>query len=228
MPFYLHKDEKDQRIAFWKIEEPDSFFTERTGFVNPDNLKRFTHPQARLQWLASRLLLFELLGPVLYKTLKKDASGKPIAQGQGFELSISHSDDLVAVAISKNIIGIDIQKITPKLAAVAPKFILEADLAAINLGKEKQLEQIHVHWGIKEALFKAYSKGQLDFKEHLKLNWNAAFAKEGDTFDAFVMKNDETEPYSASYELVFDNYLLCIVTKLQTLHYSKDFTDIKI
>ena len=213
MPFYLHKEEKDQRIAFWKIEEPDSFFSERTGFVNPDNLKRFTHPQARLQWLASRLLLFELLGPDLYKSLKKDSTGKPMAEGQGFELSISHSDDLVAVAISKNTIGIDIQKITPKLAVVAPKFIPAVDLSLIHSSKEKQLEQIHVHWGIKEALFKAYSKGQLDFKEHLKLDWNAAFSDNGAAFDAFVVKETEKEHYNASYELVFDNYLLCVVTK---------------
>lgn len=213
MPLHLHKDTPELKIAFWQIAENEAYFLERTHFINPQNLQRFTHPQARLQWLASRLLLFEVLGADNYRMLAKDAAGKPIAQDHPFELSISHSDNVVGIAIAQNPIGIDIQRITPKMQRIAHKFVPENQLETVLGMSEFGLETLHVHWGTKEALFKAYGKGQLDFKQHLHLNWHKGYVPEGDSFDAYVLKVDKKEYYRGQYEIIFEDYLFCLVTK---------------
>jgi 4'-phosphopantetheinyl transferase len=213
MPLQLHQDTAELKIAFWQIAETEDFFLEQAHFINPENLGRISHPQARLQWLASRLLLFRVLGADQYKKLQKDSTGKPITDNQSFELSISHSEELVAIAIAQQPIGIDIQRISSKMERIAHKFIPENQLTTILARSKYNLETLHVHWGIKEALFKAYGKGQLDFKEHLHLNWHKDFEPKGDSFDAAVLKDREKTEYSGHYEQVFEDYLFCHVTK---------------
>ncbi len=213
MPLHIHCNNEEMRLAFWLISEPESFFLERTGFVDPENLKLYKHPQVRLQWLASRLLLFQLLGEDLYKTLKKDDKGKPFSVGNSIEISISHSGNLVAVAVSLKNIGIDIQEFTPKLVKIAAKFV-KAPLLSLIEKNEFFSEAVHVHWGVKEALFKAYGSGNLDYKENLFLEWNSHYNIEGEAFIAYVNKSvAETYAYRATYEKVFENFLLCTVTK---------------
>ena len=213
MPLHLHQDTRGLKIAFWQIAETEDFFLRQAHFINPENLQRISHPQARLQWLASRLLLYRVLGPDHYKNLQKDSVGKPISENESFELSISHSDELVAIAISQQPIGIDIQRISAKMERIAHKFVPEKELETLMGMSKLSLETLHVHWGTKEALFKAYGKGQLDFKQHLHLNWHKGFVPEGDSFDAYVLKADEKTEYRGHYEKVFKDYLFCHVTK---------------
>lgn len=211
MPWYWQKNPLQLEIAIWKIEEAESYFRQRTPFVNQEALGRYKHPQTRLHWLASRLLLHEVLGAVKYQQLGKDANGKP--QARDFELSISHSEDLVAIAIgNKNQnIGIDIQGFSPKLENIAPKFIPPIQLADIA-GSTYFKELVHIHWGIKEALFKAYGKGKLDFKKHLILDWDQTFNPEGATFNSWVQKENIQLVYQSTYQITTENYLLCSVT----------------
>lgn len=211
MPWYWQESPLDAKLAIWKIEEAESFFLQRTTFVNASALARYRHPQTRLHWLASRLLLHEALGEEKYQQLAKDAKGKP--QAKDFELSISHSAELVAILIGAKhqSIGLDIQHFSPKLEKIASKFIPAQDLEKI---KEQPYfkELVHIHWGIREALFKAYGKGRLDFKEHLILDWSQDFKAEGDQFKTYIKKEGEYLEFQASYEISDENYLICIVT----------------
>lgn len=211
MPWYWQENPLQLKIAIWKVEEAESYFRQRTPFVNKEAHERYKHPQTRLHWLASRLLLHEVLGPEQYQQLGKSSKGKP--QARDFELSISHSADLVAIAIGKKEqnIGIDIQDFSPKLEKIAPKFIPPIDLAEIATDPYFK-ELVHIHWGMKEALFKAYGKGKLDFKKHMILDWNQNFNPQGERFKSFIRKENIQLEYKSAYQITEGNYLLCSVT----------------
>jgi 4'-phosphopantetheinyl transferase len=211
MPWHWQETALDLKLAIWKIEEAESYFLQRIDFIDPQVIKRYRHPQSRLHWMASRLLLHQALGNEKYQQLSKDNKGKPKAKD--FELSISHSEDLVAIAIGKKdqSIGLDIQHFSSKLEAIASKFIPAAILDEIkNAPYFKEI--VHIHWGIKEALFKAYGKGRLDFKKHLILEWNQVFDPNGESFKSYVKKENEAIEYQSAYEITEENYLLCLVT----------------
>jgi len=81
----------------------------------------------------------------------------------GNYISISHSKKIVAIIISEQQVGLDIEKISDKALKVSSKFVSENNLN--NLNKEKAT----LIWCCKEAIFKLHQKGNVDFKEDIKL-----------------------------------------------------------
>ena len=73
-------------------------------------------------------------------------------------ISISHSKNLVAIGFSKLKIGIDIQKISEKALSLSPRFICESNLNNLSIEKATLL------WCCKEAIYKWYQKGSVNFK----------------------------------------------------------------
>jgi len=210
MPFVCHSQNEDYTIGLWKIEEPESFFVHQNIFNQENQIPPIKHTETRIQWMASRLLLSELIGAENYRNVKKDQHGRPYLEERGLCLSISHSEKMAAVIISKKNVGIDIQKMTDRLNTIDFKFIREDDLQKIWESNAYQLEQKHIHWGVKESLFKAYGLGGLDFKENLILNWNSQYKTTGDSFNACIKKLNFVNHYQAYYQEI-DNYILCYV-----------------
>lgn len=210
MPLFLHDKNESYELAIWEIEETESFFLERAYFVNPENLSNYKHPKSRLQWIASRFLLHNLLGDKNYSKLLKNSSGTPVSDDGTFHLSISHSESMVAVALSEQNIGIDIQQYLPKLSKIATKFILQKDLDLIKKDKDA-LKIIHQHWGVKEAVFKAYGLGNLDYKENIFLEKVNLFF-ENEIFPVVLIKADIQTVYTARTFEIGENYLVSIVT----------------
>ena len=73
-------------------------------------------------------------------------------------------------------VGIDIQYIVPKITRIAPKFMNEVEVSNIDkMDTSLHLDVMHIIWGAKESLFKAYGKKSVDFKKHMTLHikeWN--------------------------------------------------------
>lgn len=213
MPLYKYIENEEIKIVFWKIEEPESFFLEEAHLKNDLKLSEFKHPLSRIHWLAGRKLLFEILGKELYTQLDKDKNGKPFLKNDKLNISLSHSGIYVAVALSCFQVGIDIQEFNNKLPKLASKFIPEEMLSQI-VNKPAYAEKCHLHWGVKEAIFKAYGKGALDFKKHIILDWNSSFKDKGASFKAYLNNNEVKYEYQADCCTVFENYFLCFVTKI--------------
>jgi 4'-phosphopantetheinyl transferase len=201
MPLWLKKDlPNNAYLGIWKIEEDEAFFLQQLDLQPVEQAELApVKGRRRLEWLASRYLVHDmLLGhghddrvPVL-----KDDCGKPHLWGTPFHLSFSHSYDFVAVILANAPAGVDIQKFVPKIGAIAHKFMREEESAC--LAAETRLEHLHIFWGAKEALYKAYGRRELDFRQHIFVE-PFEFKTEGET-PARVIKDD----FNAAYRLVFE------------------------
>lgn len=91
-------------------------------------------------------------------------NGKPMLENSGYRISISHSGDLEAVLVHENVeVGIDLQHYTDKIMKIATRFMSDAEKQHAGDSVWSTL----VYWCAKEALFKYYAKGDVDFREHL-------------------------------------------------------------
>lgn len=167
MPLFYRKDINHYtRLAVWKIEESESFF-----HMGIPLLREIKHPHKRLQHLAGRFLL-PLLFPDFpaHEILVADTR-KPYLPNDIFHFSISHCDNYAAAIVSKtNRVGIDVETITQKVIRVKHKFLHTNELAFIEaLLPHEQLMMLNIAWNAKEAMYKWYSLGNVDFSEMLRI-----------------------------------------------------------
>jgi phosphopantetheinyl transferase (holo-ACP synthase) len=87
---------------------------------------------------------------------------------------------------------------------IAPKFMTEYEFASV--ADEYRLEQLHVYWGAKESLYKAYGKRALDFRDHIFLD-DFDFSPEGGQTTARVQKEDYVQHFIVTYRLL-EHYVL--------------------
>jgi 4'-phosphopantetheinyl transferase len=128
----------------------------------------FVVESRKKQWLAYRILIRKLLEPDEFK-VEYDPFGKPFLAGSDFHISVTHTDDLAAVIISKaGRTGIDIEKIKSRIEKVKHKFVNDTEHLMLIPGKE--LELITLIWCAKEALYKLYGERALDFKENMMVD----------------------------------------------------------
>jgi len=200
-------------LHIWKIAEDEAFFIRESAAADLSQLRHYRHPQARLQWLASRMMLLKILGLDQYKKLSKNDKGKPVLEENDLQISISHSDNLVAVAFSKTNFGIDIQKFTDKIPLVSGKFIPEETLMSIK-DLPDFVKICHVHWGVKEALFKADVNGSLDYRKNLILEWDNCYCEDGGNFKASILRDDNSITFTAKYVKILKDFILCTATEM--------------
>ena len=159
MPLYSKTEEADFSIGIWKIGEDLAFF-ETLFHGHPD----IQNEGKRLQWFASRHLANVMLGRP--DAITNDDTGKPNFKTAAINISISHSVRFAAVMLSKqHAVGIDVEALNPKIERVAHKFLQPEELDAISA--EEKLTKLILYWSAKEALFKLYGWGGLDFKTQL-------------------------------------------------------------
>ncbi len=152
-------------VAVWKITEQEDFFIQNTHLKLDQKELDALKGARRLEWLASRYVLSLLLDPSKKLKLQKDSFGKPQLRPKLFEISISHSNALVAAIVSKQAVGIDIQRRVSKIGRIASKFINSTE--EVFVSNRFHLSNLHLIWGAKECLFKAYGRKEVDFKKHL-------------------------------------------------------------
>ena len=182
--FYQHNINDTSRLAVWHITEHENFFLEKVRLQ-----KTISHPHKRLQHLAGRYLL-QLLHPEFPLHLIEIAeSNKPLLQDQSYHFSISHCGNYAAAIISENeSAGIDVELITPKIELIQHKFLSGDEL---NLLPELNAAFLTLCWSCKEAVYKWYGRGGVDFKNHIviksiltdnaKGNIKCVFKKDGQT-----------------------------------------------
>lgn len=213
MPIHYHHQQPQRTLLVWEQTEPEQFFQQALVLApaQQDFLQqRYSNAAARLDWLASRHTLQLLCGQhcsVFYK----DQAGKLRVPNSPFYYSISHSGTYVAVVQATTTAGVDVQIPNAKLARIAHKYIAPEVLSFLKDNPAHYQDYLHYYWGIKEALFKAYGKGQVNFIDHLHLLPFAAQA-EGQTL-ACLKKPQEEAWYKIFYKKTAD-YYLCVAIAL--------------
>ena len=177
--FYQHNINEETKLGIWLIEEPESFFLDKVP------LKRdVSHPFKRLQHLAGRYLLSFLFPGFPVEEIRIADTRQPFLASEKYHFSISHCGHYAAAIVSRNSrVGVDIELITPRIEMVAPKFLSAEESQFFNEDYILFLEQwglrgrfhqefLTLIWSSKEAIFKWYGRGELDFKKHMQLEGN--------------------------------------------------------
>jgi 4'-phosphopantetheinyl transferase EntD len=164
--FYQHNINDFTKLAVWHIVEDEKFFLEKVP------LKRdVSHAQKRLQHLAGRYLLKELFSDFPLEEILIADTRKPYLEGEQYHFSISHFGHYAAAIVSSTRrVGVDVEKASPTIEKIRNKFLSETESVIAFDGIEKsghRLRQLTLLWSAKESIFKWYSLGQVNFKEHI-------------------------------------------------------------
>ena len=150
----------------WRIDELEEIMDPNIE-LNSEDYQIFLKRKAnhlRNQFLASRKLI-GLINPDLRISYREDI---PILSDNR-NISISHSDEIVTVLISKeNGIGVDVEKINNKVHSVASKFLSSNEIQFF--GKAPSTRQLIRAWTAKEAVYKALRKPGINFSDNIILD----------------------------------------------------------
>lgn len=161
MPIFLQTSIDSSSVMIWHITEEEQFFMEQSGLISNK-----IHLKKRLEYLASRYCLQQLLPELNMEAIKIDPEGKPYIHNSSIDFSISHSYPYVAVAINKqHKIGIDIQTKQEKILRLQTKFLSTQEMTFCN----DDVTLITYAWCCKEAMYKKYALGGLDFKQNMPI-----------------------------------------------------------
>ncbi len=125
-------------------------------------------PRKQSEWLASRELLFNIAGLPERVQCLYDDFGKPYLKGIDKYISVSHSALWCAAMISDKPCGVDIQVYSDTVRRIADRFLTPAEIQKVEKS-DHSLQYLHLLWGAKECLYKAYGKRKLGFREHIFL-----------------------------------------------------------
>lgn len=177
MPIFFQQDiNGDTRLGVWKIEEPERFFLSKVPLH-----RDITHPHKRLQHLAGRYLLQHLYPDFPIQLIQIADTRKPFLEDEAYHFSISHCGDYAAAIVSRvNRVGVDIELVTDKIARIGHKFVSLEEQPVLHKswglnGEEPHLDaepvdhirKLSLLWSSKEAVFKWYGWGEVDFRRHI-------------------------------------------------------------
>ncbi len=213
--FYQHNINEFTRLAIWHITEDEDFFLRRVP------LKRdVSHAQKRLQHLAGRYLLTELFSDFPLSEILIADTRKPYLEDEKYHFSISHFGHYAAAIVSSvSRVGVDVEKASPTIEKIRNKFLSGYESAIAFEGIEKsghRLRQLTLLWSAKESIFKWYSLGQVNFKEHIC--WTKPYFLRGDFRSddlgelCFEFRKEKPVPLSVYYKIFNDLVLTFVFT----------------
>jgi phosphopantetheinyl transferase len=185
--FFQHQINESTRLGIWKIEETEEFFK-----GNVPQHRDVTHPHKRLQHLAGRFLLQFLFPDFPYHLIEIADTRKPFLPDEQYHFSISHCGDFAAAIVSKDKrVGIDIEIPTPKVENIMHKFLSQEEQQQFYKSRLPTPDSrlLTLLWSAKEAVFKWYGNGGVDFRKQIQLK---KLHEENETIDCFFSK-DESE-----------------------------------
>ena len=165
MPFFQQLHIADTHVYTWQLTETVAQL--RTGLIlsqgEEERLMTLHSQKKQREFLAIRHLLQQAQLPTT--ALSYTSEGKP--QLERSYISITHSQDFVMIALSPRPIGIDIERCTPRILRLAPRFTLWQ--APPDMDELTQIQAYTQLWTIKEALYKIADQPSVRFYEDLQV-----------------------------------------------------------
>lgn len=158
------------QIVVWNLTETLEELSELTS-LTPDEKQTWdaiSVPSKKREFLAGKYVLERAcyLLNIAYRGMEKDEHGKPHLAGREYEISLTHTEDFIAVVFSRHsAVGIDLEKPREQIFRILPRLYSPQEVAAVN----GDLDTATIYWSAKEALYKLYGKRSVDFRQHLKL-----------------------------------------------------------
>jgi phosphopantetheinyl transferase len=193
MKFFTDKSEIYLcKKAAWKLDSINLFDKEYESFFALSNLKR------QNEFLGVRHLRNQYNSAL---EIGYSEQGKPFFIDSSKHLSISHSKNYIALAISYNCIGIDIEECDERIFRVANRFLSNSEKLILDLNS---CEQLTIAWCVKEALFKLNDSIRIDFKKDIQIKE----IKANSTVSAIMKQNSQWIEKELKYEAI-DNLIMC-------------------
>ena len=151
------------RLYLWEVRETLAVLQEQVK-LTPEQTETFGkihNERAQKNFLATRLLLQEV--GYSSKMLFYDPYGRPYLN-DGQQISISHSFDRVAVIISDQAVGVDIEKKRDKIKRVARKFT-QWNYQSASFSDENIIQKLTMTWCAKEVGFKIHNNPTLTLND---------------------------------------------------------------
>lgn len=206
--FFQQNINQSSKLAIWKIEEPELFYSELVTISTT-----ISHPHKRLQHLAGRYLLPFLFADFPHTAIEIAETRKPFLPVAQYQFSISHCADFAAAIVSKNqAVGIDIEMITERVHKIKHKYLHAIEQAFVNdYPIEKQTELLTLLWSAKEAMFKWWGRGDIDFSEAMQIQ--AFELKESGVLYASFKKDNFETALELNYKIMDQMSLAWVITE---------------
>ena len=180
-------------LGVWEITETELEL--RKGLaLSSKALTRLSQRKSEVHrkgYLAIRQLLkFFEIEPQIHQY---DLQGAPYLT-DGRHLSITHTKNVAAIALSSSPVGVDLEHYQEKIKKIAPRFLHEKE--TVEGAKQFDIQYLTQIWTAKEALYKAHRIAGIHFNKQLLIEPFEATSKEG---KGRIFHNEKTW----EYELVF-------------------------
>ncbi|MCQ2974190.1 MAG: 4'-phosphopantetheinyl transferase superfamily protein [Bacteroidales bacterium] len=195
----------DLYIGFWKITEDSSvLFDMLFPYLDETEVEQFqclTHERRKCEWLASRILIFNLLGK--YQRVYYNQYGKPFIE-EDYNISITHSYDMAGVLLSRRkTVGLDVEKMNLRILKVENKLLEQTELN--ELKDDNKIQSLYVNWCAKEAMYKACGIREIDIKSNFRLEY-FDYKDQGEVY-GFITKGDYRRKILIHYS-TFEEYMI--------------------
>lgn len=220
MPLILHErtnspepDSLRNELGLWRISETEAEL--RNGLqLYPAELRQLKGIKGegrRCEFLAARNLLHQMSGRKDRGALVKDEFGKPHLEHSTLHISISHTENLSAAIAHTHPCGVDVQVFVTKIGRLAHRIMGEKETAFLT--DANRLIFQHLVWGAKEAMYKAYGRREIDFREHLLVDLEDIPLEKGHT-KGYLKKDDLQKVYQLDYRIFEGNYMLVVAVEV--------------
>jgi len=166
MPVFFQKNENDSQILIWEICESCDELLSQLNTISTEEYNSIRTTKRKKEYLVARLALKKILGCEV--NIQHHPSGQPYVSSE-MHISITHSGCWLAVIVNQtHEVGIDIEVTTEKIRKLYTRFMSHREQAEFNNGEN--LQQLHLIWSAKEALYKIIGQTAVDFANQLYIH----------------------------------------------------------
>jgi len=199
-----HYLNKDTVIGVWKIEEDLPTLLEMVE-MSPQDKKRYEiyrSTSRKMEFLSVRALLAEMLGREAKIVYNKN--NKPFIKDGSHFISITHSNKLTAILISRNErVGIDLEYMRVNINAFASKFLNRRE--KITRRWADRTYHLYIHWCAKEAMYKICDKEGINIVNDITIE---PFTVQESGEIRGSVKNERIDDQFTLWYARYDNYTI--------------------
>lgn len=158
--------EDDCQLGIWDITENYEELLSKVILLKEeqDLLNSFGRDLRKIEWLSVRVLLREMTGQEL--SIVYNGNRKPFIKGNSYNISISHSNQLSSILLSKNHkVGIDMEYMSHRISKISHRFMNVKE--QVTTDEDLKRYHLYIHWCAKEALYKICDKQDIDFRKNI-------------------------------------------------------------
>ena len=199
-----HYLNKDTVIGVWKIEEDLPTLLEMVD-MGPEDQKRYEiyrSTSRKMEFLSVRALLAEMMDRDARIVYNKN--NKPFIKDGSHFISITHSNKLTAILISRNErVGIDLEYMRLNINAFASKFLKKRE----NIPRRwaDRTYHLYIHWCAKEAMYKICDKEGINIVNDISIE---PFEVQESGEIRGTVKNERIDDQFTLYYSKYDNYTI--------------------